>query len=229
MIQVVYDVAFSRNVEIHERLTRSDTIDAKFGVYNGMLSISLSPSNNPIDWSINLEFFTKKVKPYYAKGCSEVRIHQGYISEWEIYRDEFFKTVNENSYLSEAIKNGLVVSGRSKGGAEASIVALDFVRNYTIPKDRVYVGMLEAPKIGNLYYKLSVEKYIPKEHLYWVQYKRDLITMFFLGLYSPGNLIKFGKSYKPFSILNHSLGCFDEDKMYTYVEKYDKGLNYDNN
>jgi len=222
MLKFVYDVAFSNNVEIIKIISYNKTIDVEIGIYKSMLSINLAPSNGNVDWKINFDFFAKKVKPYYAKSSSKVKIHSGYISEWEIARDDFFTTIESDEKLSKAIGNGLVVTGRSKGGGEASIIALDLVRNFTIPKDKVYVGMLEAPKVGNKEYKLSVEKYIPIEHLYWVRYGSDIVTMVVPFLFSPGNLIKFGKSFKPFSILDHALGCFDEEKLYKYVEKYDK-------
>lgn len=222
MIQYVYDCAFDNNVEILETVSYNKTIDAKFGIYKGMLSINLFPSEGSIDWKINFDFFSRKVKPYYAKSDSKVKIHSGYISEWEIARDDFFSVISSNERLNKAINNGLVVTGRSKGGGEASIIALDLVRNASIPKDKVYVGMLEAPKVGNKEYKLSVEKYIPIEHLYWVRYGSDIVTMVVPFLFSPGKLIKFTKSWKPFSILDHSLGCFAEEKLYKHVEKYDK-------
>ena len=226
MIQYVYDVSFNNNVQILERISYNSTIDVEFGIYNSMLSINLAPSRQAIDWKINLNFFQKKVKPSYAKLTSKVKIHSGFISEWELYREEFFSVISNNPKLNTAINNGLVVVGRSKGGAEASIIALDLVRNASIPFDKVYVGMLEAPKVGNKAYKESVEKYIPKNHLYWVRYKSDIVTMIPPFFYSPGSLIKFGKSWKPFSFTDHALGCFAEERLYPFVEKYDKGEKY---
>lgn len=222
MIKFVYDVAFNNNVEALETISYQETIDVTFGIYNEMLAINLAPSRQKVDWKINLQFFSKKVKPYYAKSDSKVKIHTGYIAEWEKVRDNFFSIINNNEKLTKAISSGLIVVGRSKGGGEASIIALDLVRNFSIPFDKVYVGMLEAPKVGNKAFKESVEKYIQKNHLYWVKYQSDIVPMVVPGLYSPGNLIKFGKSWKPFSVLDHAMGCFAEERLYEYVDKYDK-------
>jgi len=139
-----------------------------------------------------------------------------------LYRKEFFKTIQENQFLREAIKNGMVVVGRSKGGGESSIIALDIVRNFIVPNDKVYVGMLEAPKVGNKEYCKSVEKYIPVEHLYHVRYGADIVTMAPPFFHSPGKLIKFCKTWRPFSILDHAIGCYDEDKLYECVTKYEE-------
>jgi hypothetical protein len=226
MLRYVYDVVFDKNVEVLETISYNDTIDVKFGIYNDMLSINLAPSNSKIDWKINFEFFPEKAKPCYAKADSKVRVHKGYIEEWERYRDLFFLVISKNERLNKAINNGLIVAGRSKGGGEASIIALDLVRNYSIPVDKVYVGMIEAPKVGNKEYKQSVEKYIPKEHLYWVRWGRDIVTMVPPFMKSPGNLINFHKSIIPFSIIDHALGCFAEERIYPFVEKYDKGEKY---
>ena len=44
MLRFCYDVAFTRNVEIIEKISYNSTIDVKFGIYKGMLSINLAPS-----------------------------------------------------------------------------------------------------------------------------------------------------------------------------------------
>jgi hypothetical protein len=227
MIKYVYDVAFNNNVEKIEKISFDRTIDVIFGIYEGMLSINLAPSSSNIDWKINLSFFMKKVKPSYAKETSKVKIHGGYIKEWEKYREQFFNIINSNERLNSAINNGLVVTGRSKGGGEASIIALDLVRNASIPFNKVFVGMLEAPKVGNKAYKKSVEKYIPIEHLYWVRYGADIVTMVPPFFKNPGKLIKFHKSILPFSITDHAIGCFAEERLYPYVEKFDNGVKFD--
>ena len=225
MLEYVYDVAFDRYVTVIEDHSFDKTIDARFGTYLGMLSINLAPSGglNGPDWPINLDFFQTRAKPSYAKLSSKVRVHKGYITEWERYRESFFAIIRGNEVLSRALMIGLVVSGRSKGGGEASIIALDLVRNFSIPPKNVFVGMLEAPKVGNEAYKESVEKYIPKNHLYWVRYGSDLVTMVPPLFKSPGDMIQIGKRTKLFSIMDHKRGCYNEAELVAFAEKWDYG------
>lgn len=223
MLEYVYDVAFNRFVTSVTEHSFDGTIDARFGIYLGMLAVSLAPSGglDSPDWPINLDFFQVRVKPSYAKESSRVRVHEGYITEWEKYREEFFGIITANKELTDALSIGLVVSGRSKGGGEASIIALDIVQNFSVPTKNIFVGMIEAPKVGNLAYKDSVEKYIPKEHLYWIRYGSDLVTMLPPGFKSPGDLIQVGKRNKLFSVMDHKRGCFNETELVSFAQKWD--------
>ena len=168
MLQYVYDVAFNRNVQYMYERSFDDTIDATFGIYRGMLSINLEPSGSTSgpDWPINFDFWKTRVKPSYAKLTSKVKVHRGYMKQWEKHRSQFFEVIVKSGIFMNALSNGLVVSGRSKGGAEASIIALDIVRNFNVLKSNIYVGLLNAPKIGNKAYKLSVEVYSKISYLY---------------------------------------------------------------
>ena len=223
MLQYVYDVAFNRNVQYMYERSFDNTIDATFGIYKGMLSINLAPSGsaNGPDWPINFDFWKTRVKPSYAKLTSKVKVHRGYMKQWEKHRSQFFEVIVKSGIFMNALSNGLVVSGRSKGGAEASIIALDIVRNFNVLKSNIYVGLLNAPKIGNKAYKLSVEKYIPKYHIYTVRYCSDIVTMLVPTYKNPGDLIQMGKRKKLFSFKDHVAGCYSEDLLMEYVKDWD--------
>lgn len=232
MLKNLYEVAFDKNVDIIKEESFNKTIDMKIGVYNSMLSISLKPSNSNKDWKTNFHFtdikhilkeaFAFIRKPSYANLKSKVKVHVGYIEEWEKYRDTVFNIIRSDTKLLTAISNGLIVVGRSKGGGSSSIVALDIVRNFNIHKDKCYILQAEAPKIGNKAYVESVHKYINKDHIFFVSIGNDVVTMVVPWYHNPGIYIKFDKKIlPPVSVLAHSRGCFDTEKMIELSSDYD--------
>jgi len=215
-LKLCYDVAFNNNVQVVLNKSFNEEIDVKFGIYiDGSLTINLAPSKQKIDWKINFDFLRRKVKPFYAKPESKVRVHGGYLKEWYRWRDEFFEIINSNPKLLKALEKGLIISGRSKGGGEASIIAIDIVRNFDCGE--VLVGMLEAPLVGNKAFADSVEKYIPKDNMFHVRYGADIVTMIPPTFKNPGKFIWFNKK-KFISFLDHAIGCFDQERMYEYAK-----------
>lgn len=211
-----YDVAFTNKVQLLVEKSYNEEIDVKFGIYmDGSLAINLAPSEQKIDWKINFDFLRRKVKPFYAKQESKVRVHGGYLKEWYRWRDRFFAVIQTNEVLLKALERGLIISGRSKGGGEASIIAIDIVRNFKCGE--VLVGMLEAPLVGNQAFVDSVERYIPKENMFHVRYGADIVTMIPPTFKNPGKFIWFNKK-KFISFLDHAIGCFDQEKMYVYAK-----------
>jgi len=213
-----YDVAFNNNVQVITEKSFNKEIDVKFGVYiDGSLAINLAPSKQKIDWKINFDFLRRKVKPFYASMTSKVRVHSGYIKEWYRWRSEFFSIIRMDTILLQSLKNGLIISGRSKGGGEAPIIAIDIVKNFMVDPENVLVGMLEAPLVGNQAFVDSVEKYIPKENMFHVCYGADIVTMIPPTFKNPGKFIWFNKK-KFISVIDHAIGCFDQEKMYEYAK-----------
>lgn len=212
-----YDVAFTNKVQLLVEKSYNEEIDVKFGIYmDGSLAINLAPSEQKIDWKINFDFLRRKVKPFYAKQESKVRVHGGYLKEWYRWRDRFFAVIQTNEVLLKALERGLIISGRSKGGGEASIIAIDIVRNFKCGE--VLVGMLEAPLVGNQAFVDSVERYIPKENMFHVRYGADIVTMIPPTFKNPGKFIWFNKK-KFISAIDHAVGCFDQEKMYEYAKE----------
>lgn len=207
-----YDVAFNNNTQIIVEKSFDEEIDVKFGVYiDGSLAINLAPSSQKIDWKINFDFLRRKVKPFYAKENSKVRVHSGYLKEWYRWRDKFFTIIQTNETLLQALERGLIISGRSKGGGEAPIIAIDIVRNFNCGE--VIVGMLEAPKVGNQAFVDSVERYVPRENMFHVRYGADIVTMVPPTFKNPGRFEWFNKKFG-ISVIDHAIGCFDQEKMY---------------
>lgn len=211
-----YDVAFTNKVQLLVEKSYNEEIDVKFGIYiDGSLAINLAPSEQKIDWKINFDFLRRKVKPFYAKQESKVRVHGGYLKEWYRWRDRFFAVIQTNEVLLKALERGLIISGRSKGGGEASIIAIDIVRNFKCGE--VLVGMFEAPLVGNKAFVDSVEKYIPCENMFHIRYGADIVTMIPPTFKNPGKFIWFNKK-KFISVIDHAVGCFDQEKMYEYAK-----------
>ena len=224
MLTDVYNVAFRRDINILIKKSYNKTIDVEFGIYkDDKLTINLMPSDGAIDWKINLDFFKKKVKPTYAKSNSKVKIHEGFYNEWMENRDSFFDIIKSNEELSKAINNGFYCVGRSKGGSEAIIIALDIIRNFNIDKDNVFVGALDAAKTGNKAFCDSVEKYIHKENIYTVRYNHDIITQIppFSGYDNPGVKIRVGSGALIMPLVDHAFGCFKEEELQLFARKYD--------
>lgn len=223
MLENVYEVAFRRNTNVILIKSFDDTIDVEFGIHNdGKLAINLMPSDGIIDWKINFNFFQKKVKPAYANLNSKVKIHRGFYNEWMKNRESFFNIIRSDDKFMSALSKGLYCVGRSKGGSEAIIIALDLVRNFTIDKENVFVGALDAAKTGNKEFCKSVERYINKSNIYTVRYLNDLITQIPpFGFYNPGVKIRVGKGIIPMPFVDHALGCFKEEELKVIAKKYD--------
>jgi len=228
LLKDLYNVAFDTNTTVIKIVSFNKTIDANIGVYNNMMTVNLAPSNSKIDWLINFTFLLKTFpmfrhlkKPSYAKKDSKVRVHSGYLNEWMKYRESFFNIIRADTTLMIALSNGLIVTGRSKGGGESSIIALDIVRNFNVDKEKCYVLQAEAPKIGNKEYVKSVYKYINKKHIYHVCYGNDIVTKIVPWYYNPGLYLHFGKGKYWLSIQDHVTGCFYRNILDKYITEYD--------
>ena len=102
-------VAFNDNVDKVLKKSYDKTIDVQFGVFNarhhtGWLTINLKPSKGWRDWLVNLMAFG--------------RTHKGYQWEFDKYGDDLLRTIYASKQLWEASRKGVIISGRSKGGAE---------------------------------------------------------------------------------------------------------------
>ena len=225
MLSNAYNVAFRRDVTILVKKSFNKTIDVEFGVFkDGKMSINLMPSDGNVDWKINFDFVSRKVRPSYAKLTSKTKIHKGFYKEWMKNRDVFFNIIKDDPKLIKALTTkGLYCVGRSKGASEALIIALDIVRNFEVDKESVFVGAFEAAKTGNKEFCKALEKYINPNHIYTVIYSRDLITKIppFPGYYNPGVQIRVGDSSFPLPLVDHALGCFKEEELMIFAEMYD--------
>lgn len=213
----VADVAYN-NIKIIKKLSFDKTLDIKIGINDkGYLTIDVLPSSSWIDWVINFIFFPKKVR-----FLNNAFVHSGYMIEWLFCRKEVYDTINNTKELFNAItKKGLIVSGRSKGAGEAFFIALGLQQAFLIPGEKIYIGNFEGPKIGNKAFEEYVYSKIPKDHIYCVIYKNDIVPGIPFFYKRVGTQIQFDKRVLGQSFKDHEKACCDEDMMYGYIRAYE--------
>jgi hypothetical protein len=224
ILKHLYDLAFN-NLSKENVFEIKETLGLTMFIHDSKLHINLKPTRNTEGWKINFTFlkkemnlFYKNIKPAYAKTKSKDRVHSGYINVWLKFRFTLFEVITVSEEYQKALQNGLFISGRSKGGGLASLIALDLVRNFKVDKNKVFVNQIEAPKIGNKHYNNSVHKYLNKENIFFCVYKRDIVPMALFYNKFAGNKVKLGnKSYLLFSFKDHKTGCFDEEEVYSLL------------
>ena len=208
----VVNVAF--NECVHKVLKRSfnKTIDVQFGVYTGeeykgWLTINLKPSHGWKDWLINLFALPKKLP--------EGTVHSGYWNEVEHYWSEFFNCVLTNQELMSAAHNGVIVSGRSKGAAEALIVAY---RLWVPGRKDMLVGAIEPPMCVSYQFAKKIESLIGADNIMWTCYKNDIVPGLPKWFGFPGIGYQLGKRRLGLSIKDHELATTDYDLIRKWIE-----------
>lgn len=133
------------------------------------------------DWKINLN---SKLVPFpYDNDNSSMRVHRGFLNEYENRRSEILNVIREEE------KDEILVTGYSAGGALATFLALDVVKNINnIKVNLITFGM---PKIGNSEFKSFLEN----------QDETKLIQTHYLLKDDPIDMFPLSKEYK--SIIKH--------------------------
>lgn len=224
----LYDIAFNNIASKEHCFSIKDSFGfSMFINNNNQLCIDIRPTRNKEGWLINFTFlksevqlFSFKKKPIYAKKSSKDKFHSGYLNEWTKYRQTLIDLIFSSNEYSTAIQNGLYVVGRSKGGGMTTLIALDLVRNFNLDKNKVFVAQIEAPKVCNKHFVNSVYKYLNKENIFFICYKQDIVPKLLPYNKYSGNKIKLGRSKLPFSFRHHKIGCFDEEEVYKLLIDY---------
>lgn len=223
----LYDIAFNNIASKEHYFSIRDSFGFSMFINNNQLCIDIRPTRNEAGWLINFTFlksdvqlFSLKKKPIYAKKSSKDKFHSGYLNEWMKYRQTIIDLIFSSNDYSTAIQNGLYVVGRSKGGGMTTLIALDLVRNFELNKDNVFIAQIEAPKVSNKSFVSSVHKYINKENIFFCVYKKDIVTKLLPYNKYAGNRIQLGKSKLPFSFSHHRIGCHEEEEVYQVLIDY---------
>ena len=211
-LTVMVDVAFNNNVEKKQKVSFNSTIDVQFGVYTGpfckgWLTISLKPSNGWRDWLIN-----------FAIWADRSGLHKGYHAEWEKYRADFLDYL-EPKWAQEALDKGCILVGRSKGGAEAVMIAEDIfglIPNY---KSRLLVGAIEAPHMCDKDWKECCEIFIPRQNLIVTCWHNDIVPDLVPWLTIPGERVQLGDRRWGLSIKDHETATTEEEVLYEEIAK----------
>lgn len=208
IVNMVLDVAFRDNMEKKKKLNFNDTINATLGVYsNGMLAVSLNPTHGWKDWVINFLFLPLRMSPFFLCSDKRAKTHKGYTLEWIKYRNDFISQILFDKDYFEASQKGIIVSGRSKGGGEAAIIAPDLALCFGTPKDKVYVGMIEAPRMCNKAYKEWFSNKFSEMNCIRTVYKNDIVPGIPFFYTIPGQKYTFGKRTLGLSFKDHSKAC----------------------
>lgn len=119
----LYDIAFNNLASKEHYFLIRDSFGFSMFIHNNQLCIDIKPTRNKEGWLINFTFlkrnvqlFSLKKKPIYAKKSSKDKFHSGYLNEWMKYRQTLIDLIFSSKEYSTAIQNGLYVVGRSKGG-----------------------------------------------------------------------------------------------------------------
>lgn len=193
-------VAFNDNVDKKLKKSYNRTIDVQFGVFNarhhtGWLTINLKPSHGWRDWLINLMAFGK--------------IHRGYRWEFDQYGGDILSTIYASKELWEASRKGVIISGRSKGGAEAIMLGM-LMRHYsTHDYPNIIVGAIEPPRAFSK--KESEKVDIPVRI---ICYRNDIVPSLPMWYRHPVQPIQIGKRTHGLSFRDHKLATTKSNLIY---------------
>lgn len=210
-LRIITDVAFGNHIQRVLKASFNRTIDVQFGIYTGELcrgwaTISLKPSRGWRDWAINLVSWADKDG-----------LHKGYHAEWEKYRAEFLDYVGDLQFQA-AMEKGLIIAGRSKGGAEALIIAEDIYGMVPGYRQRMLVGAIEPPHMCARDWAEIYEIFIPRQNTLITCWHDDIVPGLVPWLTIPGQKIQLGERGAGLSIRDHEKATTQEELIYKEIE-----------
>ena len=193
------DVAFGSNMRKVAKRSYNKTIDVTFGVYEGKehegwLAISLKPSKGTADWLINLIGYL--TPPMILDGGW---VHRGYWKEITHYWPEFIGVIYNTPELVKAMQKGVIISGRSKGAAEAVLIAY---RMWT-PNIKMEVGAVEPPRFCSYQLAKRIEGTIGRNSISYTIYRNDIVPGLPKWFTIPGFGYQIGERKAGLSIKDH--------------------------
>ena len=211
-LTAMVDVAFSNNVEKKQKVSFNGTIDVQFGIYTGplckdWLTISLKPSKGWKDWLINI-----------TSWADWAGLHKGYHAEWEKYREDFLDCLDAE-WAQKAMEKGCLICGRSKGGAEAVMIAEDIFGMIPDYRERMLVGAIEPPHMCDKDWRDVCEIFIPRQNILVTCYHNDIVPDLVPWLTIPGHRIQLGERRAGLSIKDHEKATTEEELLYEEIEK----------
>lgn len=203
-IMVGVQVAYNEYVKKVLKKSYDKTIDIQLGVYqgwlyDGWLTISLKPSHGWKDRLINLMAFGK--------------IHRGYRWEFEKYGHDILMSIYGSKELWEASRKGVIIAGRSKGGAEAIMLGM-LMRHYsTHDYPNIIVCAIEPPRAFTKKQAKKVD--IPVTNLC---YRNDIVPSLPCWYRHAGDFIQLGERTHGLSIKDHEKATTDYDLIKVWFD-----------
>ena len=209
---VILNVAFNKCVKKVLKRSFNKTIDVQFGIYTGedykgWLTINLKPSHGWRDWLINL--FALPLKVYGGT------IHSGYWKEIGHYFNDFSKTLDGDEELVSARGKGIIISGRSKGGAEALLIGYQLKRYNNVP---VIIGAIEPPMCVSCKFGKRLEQVVGEDNILWTCYKNDIVPGLPKWFDFPGVKYQLGDRRLGLSFKDHKDSTTDYDLIRAWIE-----------
>jgi len=158
------------------------------------------------DWVTNF-LFGFQVIPYKSTGTNpKIKVHSGFLGSYILARDYIQKKFKESG-LKKAF-----VYGHSKGGAVASLCAVDL--QYNFPDADIGCATIGMPRLGNDEFKRSFEGRIPD--MIRIERASDLVPQLppeLFGFRHIGNFIHVGPARKGWlgDTKDHGWGHYTED------------------
>ena len=213
--RALVDVAFNNNIEKICKKSFCKTIDVQLGVYQGegeykgWLTISLKPSKGLVDWLINIFGFLIPVPLDFGY------VHGLYWKEVIHYWPEFIALIHTNKALADAMDKGVLIAGRSKGGAEAVLVGY----RMWYPGLKMEIAPIESPRFCSYWLARAIERRIGKKHIHYTVYRNDIVPGLFKWLMIPGVKHQIGERTNGLSIKDHQQSTQDESIFYDEIER----------
>lgn len=211
------DVAFNNHIKKITKKSFDKTIDVQFGIYeggehDGWLTISLKPSKGWLDWIVNLIAL--------PKGLDGGWVHSGYWGEIMHYWPEFIGVIHNNPDLMKAMQKGVIISGRSKGAAEAVLIGY----RMWYPGLNMEVGAIEPPRFCSYQLAKRIEGTIGRNNITYTIYKNDIVPGIPRWFTIPGFGYQLGDRRLGLSIKDHVTSTTKEEVIYEGLKPYEKDI-----
>lgn len=199
-ILTTVNVAFNEKVRKVLKKSYNKTIDVQFGVYeDGRLTINLKPSHGWRDWLINFMAFGK--------------MHYGYRAEFQKYGGDILSTIYSSKELWEASRKGVIIAGRSKGGAEAIMLGMLMTKYSFHDYKNVIVGAIDPPKAFGKHQAKAID--IP---VTTICYKNDIVPSLPMWYKHGGDFVQLGERTHGLSFKDHERATTDYDLIRVWFE-----------
>ena len=194
------NVAFNEKVKKVLKKSYNKTIDVQFGIYeDGRLTINLKPSHGIRDWLINF--------------CAFGKMHYGYWAEFQKYVGDILSTIYSSKELWEASRKGVIIAGRSKGGAEAIMLGMLMTKYSFHDYKNVIVGAIDPPRAFGKHQAKAID--IP---VTTICYKNDIVPSLPFWYKHAGDFLQLGERTHGLSFKDHERATTDYDLIRVWFE-----------
>jgi hypothetical protein len=201
-IMATVQVAFNKFVKKVLKKSYNSTIDVQFGIYqgwlyDGWLTINLKPSHGWRDWLINFMAWGK--------------MHYGYRWEFTKYGGDILSTIYASKELWEASRKGVIIAGRSKGGAEAIMLGMLMTKYSFHDYKNVIVGAIDPPKAFGKRQAIDIP-------VTTICYRNDIVPSLPMWYHHAGDFLQLGERTHGLSFKDHERATTDYDLIRVWFE-----------